>query len=186
MGLTTAKNRIIGFIWGFTEAVFFFLVPDIWLSRLALKDLRAAFDCLIFTTLGALLGGYGMYVVGQAYFTVATKFLDAIPAISPAMVENGGNAVINDGLLPALFAGMAAGMPYKIYAVWSGHLAIAPLAFVAATVSARMARFAIVTLVYYMGARIFARHVSDKTILRVHLISWVAFYAFYFWTFGIF
>lgn len=186
MGLNKPQNNIIGCVWGFAEAVFFFFVPDIWLSRLALKDMRSAMICLFYTTVGAIAGGLVMYAAGNAWLIPTVGFLDAIPAISPGMIEESGKAISEHGFLPALLTGMAGGMPYKMYAVWAGHLNIAPLAFVAASAAARMTRFIIVTIIYFTIARLLAMKFSEASIFRVYVASWVAFYAFYFWTFGLF
>lgn len=45
------------FAWGLAEATFFFIVPDVFTTRLALQDFKRALISCIFTLAGALLGG---------------------------------------------------------------------------------------------------------------------------------
>ena len=44
-------------IWGAAEATLFFIVPDVFLSWLALSDRRQALIACLYALLGALVGG---------------------------------------------------------------------------------------------------------------------------------
>lgn len=176
----------LSFIWGLCEASFFFLVPDIWLSRLAMKDFAAALRNIAFATAGALLGGLVMYLCGRYAFAGTTGFLDMIPAISPAMIDDAGAAMTENGLLPALLNGMAGGIPYKIYAAWAGHMALSVPLFLFASALARLLRFFIVTGVFYISARALSARLSDRSLRRLHALVWSTFYLAYFLKFGFF
>jgi len=186
MEISRRASYALSFVWGLCEASFFFLVPDIWLSRLAMKDFRAALRNTAFATAGAVLGGLVMYLCGRYAFSGTTGFLDMIPAISPAMIDDAGAALTENGLLPALLEGMAGGMPYKIYAAWGGHMALSVPLFLLASAAARFLRFFIVTGLFYAAARGLSAHLSARNLLRLHALTWAVFYAGYFLKFGIF
>lgn len=82
------KIRLISFIWGFFEATFFFLVPDIWLSRIVIKSPKEAYINVAITTAGALAGGIIMYYMGTTMFEALFPFLDNVPAISKTMIND--------------------------------------------------------------------------------------------------
>ena len=72
---------------GFAEATLFFVVPDIWIGLLALFSWRAGLRAVIWAV-WALIGGTLMYGVGaQLDHDRSARLLDAVPAISPGMIE---------------------------------------------------------------------------------------------------
>ena len=78
----------IAFGWGFAEATLFFVVPDVWIGLLALFSWRAGLRAVAWAVMGALLGGALMYGVGaQLPPDRSARLLDAVPAISPGMIE---------------------------------------------------------------------------------------------------
>jgi membrane protein YqaA with SNARE-associated domain len=184
MEITPRIKCSISFVWGFCEASFFFLVPDIWLSRIAMTDFRQALKNTLFATIGALLGGLVVYMYGHAAFEETGRFLGMIPAISPDMIEDAGTDIAENGLMAALVGGIAQGMPYKIYAVWAGHLAISLPLFLLASAVARLIRFFVVAGLFYAAARVLSAHLSAQSLLRLHAAVWILFYAGYFWSFG--
>jgi len=46
---------LISFIWGFAEATFFFFIPDIYLTRVALSQPKKAYLACCYATLGAIV-----------------------------------------------------------------------------------------------------------------------------------
>lgn len=72
------------FAWAFAEATFFFFVPDVFLSWIALDRARAAWIACLWATLGAVAGGAIMYMFGAVDPGSALHFLIQIPAISRA------------------------------------------------------------------------------------------------------
>ncbi len=176
--------EVLSALWGFAEATFFFLVPDIWLSRMALHDpKRALRNCLV-ATVGALLGGLGVYLAAEADFGAVRRLLEAIPAISPGMIDRAG-AALGAAPLSALLEGMAGGTPYKIYAAWAGDSGLNLALFMAYSALARLLRFALVTSFGVIGAWIFHRWLSLRAMQMIHLALWIAFYIGYFYVFGV-
>jgi membrane protein YqaA with SNARE-associated domain len=79
--------------WGFAEAIFFFIVPDVLLSRVALNNPRRAYSLVITTLIGAVLGGAISYSIGSSDVSLANQWLDAVPAINPEMIAKVINAM---------------------------------------------------------------------------------------------
>lgn len=171
-------------LWGFAEATFFFLVPDIYLTRQAIRGLVPALRATLAALAGAAVGGLVMYVLAQAGFAAMCRFLDFIPAISPAMVAAAGKDVAAMGFLKAAVTGALTGVPYKIYAVWAGHLNVPVLWFVTASLLARAARFVSVVFLSWGLAHILSRRLSRSQLYIVHAVLWVIFYIGYFVVFG--
>jgi len=169
--------------WGFAEASFFFIVPDVFLSWIALDRSRAAWIACLWALLGALAGGTLMYAWGSSASDSAVCFLDHIPAINREMCHTVLLQVRTRGL-SALFFGPITGTPYKIYAVQAGAAHIGLPLFLLVSVPARLVRFALLT-----GLAIFTCYVFPGMNLAVrksvHALAWTAFYAWYFWNLGL-
>lgn len=170
--------NLAALFWGFAEATFFFIVPDVLLSWIALDRIRAAWAACLWATLGALIGGAVMYAWGAVAVNTASATLDYVPAISPQMCDSVAEQIRTQGA-GALFVGPLTGTPYKIYAVQAGGAHLGLLPFLLISVPARLVRFALVTgltiLVCYLFPRLtlFARR-------SVHVVLWTIFYAWYF------
>jgi membrane protein YqaA with SNARE-associated domain len=180
-----AVLRSVSFFWGVAEATFFFFVPDIWLSRIAvLGSLREAWLNSFLAALGAILGGCILYVAAQMAFPAVTHFLVSIPAISDGMVAAAGVHIAQGSFVQSLFAGALTGVPYKIYASWAGHLSVPLYLFLAATFCARLFRFMTIILLYRLVAAGLHRFVRVGTVHAAYVFSWLAFYAVYFTVFS--
>lgn len=157
------KTRAISFIWGFAEATFFFIVPDVWLSRIAVINPKEAYINIAIATLGALIGGAVMYGAGVYAFDMVRDLLPLVPAVSGDMVETVGADVQAHSLLYAMSQGMFAGVPYKIYASWAGYLSSPVLVFITATMIARIARFLSVTAFAHFVSKALKKKLKSKT-----------------------
>ena len=73
--------NLLAIAWGLVEATVFFIVPDVLLTYLALKDPRRATKACIWTLVGALVGGIVMFCWGHYDPKSAAGFLTQIPAI---------------------------------------------------------------------------------------------------------
>src|SRR5262245_21751474 len=104
------------FLWGLAEATFFFIVPDVLLTAIGCRSIRAGFHATGFAILGALLGGLIMYAAGNAAPERSRSFLTRVPAIHSQLVERVQLQLSEHGL-GAVLLGPAAGIPFKIYAV---------------------------------------------------------------------
>jgi membrane protein YqaA with SNARE-associated domain len=171
--------------WGFAEATFFFVVPDVWISLLAMFSWRAGLRAVAWAVVGALIGGTLMYGLGaQLDRDGGARFLDAVPAISPEMIDRVEEEMRESG--PAsMMLGPLQGTPYKIYA-WAAGTQEQPLgALLLWTVPARAARFVLVAIIAAIWGSLI-RRITPRTdwLLAPYLIAWIAFYASYFRIFG--
>lgn len=173
------------FVWGFAEATFFFIVPDVFLTLLACRALRPALRASLATLSGALLGGALMFAGGVWFPATTHEWLLRVPAISPELVAQVQSQLAQHGLL-ALLLGPLQGVPYKIYAVVAGSAQQSALAFLLVSIPARYVRF----LLALLAARGLSKLLQSWTQRRVELeltllfALWLEFYCFYFTKFG--
>jgi membrane protein YqaA with SNARE-associated domain len=177
---TPRPNRTwIAGVWGFAEATLFFVVPDVLVSWVALDRPRRALVACLVATAGALAGGTASFAWGRADHASARAAMEALPGISPALADRVEADLAERGLV-ALVVGPARGVPYKLYAAAWGANGGDLLPFLAVSVPARLARFAAIALLAAgLRAIVFARR-SLATCRAIHVVAWVAFYAWYF------
>ncbi|MGH8264206.1 MAG: hypothetical protein ACRET4_12060, partial [Steroidobacteraceae bacterium] len=130
--------------WGFAEATLFFIVPDVWLSYLALKSLRRALIACVWALLGALLGAAVLYAWARSQEANAIEWVAAVPGVGSAMLRE-SEAMLREQGAWALFPAMLRGMPYKTFVVAAPRTGIDLLPLLAITVPARLLRFALVS-----------------------------------------
>jgi membrane protein DedA with SNARE-associated domain len=183
-----ARSRsaaVVAFGWGFAEATFFFVVPDVWIGLLALFSWRAGLRAVVWAVMGALAGGALMYGVGAHLDRdISARLLDAVPAISPAMVERVEEEIREHGP-PSMLLGPLRGTPYKIYARTAGVQEQPLRAVLLWTIPARGARFVLILAVSSFYGW-FVRRITSQTgwLLGPYLLAWTLFYVGYFWTYG--
>ena len=176
---------LIAGLWGFAEATLFFLVPDIWLTALAVRrGLKPALLACQAALAGALLGGLAMYGWGAANPEAAREMLDWVPAIDTATIGQVRTALSNDGVA-AVFLGPLLGVPYKIYAVEAAGAGIGLAVFLAVSVPARLLRFLVLTVVAWAISAALAGRTGPRIRTSLLVGVWAAFYIAYFTVFGI-
>jgi membrane protein YqaA with SNARE-associated domain len=169
--------------WGFAEATFFFIVPDVLLTWFALSCTRKASWACLWTVIGALLGGTLMYSWAAHNATSAEDFLVRIPAINAEMVEKVGDQVEQGGT-KSLFLGPFSGRPYKIYAVAAGDQDQGWISFLLISIPARLIRFLLLSwLVGWLCQCLFTR-MPLRTKRLIHLACWLTFYSWHFMATG--
>ncbi len=132
--------------WGLAEATLFFIVPDVLLSWLAAFRPRFAWPAVVACLAGALAGGALMYLAAADAPGRMRALLEAVPAVSDALVSETGAGLEADYGRRMLSAGFS-GVPYKILAVESGARGVEPASFLAWSVPARLPRWLLVVLV---------------------------------------
>jgi len=180
----TSPRNYIALIWGLAEATFFFIVPDVWTSGVALKNLKDAYHSCLYALLGALIGGTIIFFIGKET-PIFVYNLDAIPGIDNQMIQTVRQELTTQGLA-SMFLGMFQGIPYKLYA----SLAYATgntsyLSFIICSLLARAFRFFTVTTIAGLISIYLSKNIDIKTKQRFHLGFWTLFYIFYFWKMGI-
>jgi membrane protein YqaA with SNARE-associated domain len=172
-------TMLVAALWGFSEATLFFIVPDVFLTVVALRDRRAALLACGAAVAGALAGGLLLYLWGRADSSGATSALLAVPAIGRGMIQDVRNSLASTGLL-ALFLGPLKGTPYKIYAVASGDMRLSLPLFLLVSVPARGMRFLLVTFAASWASHgpLAAWPLGRKRVVAIAV--WTVFYAVYF------
>lgn len=172
-------NLIAG-LWGFAEATLFFIVPDVWLSVMAVRrGARAALAGCLFAAAGALAGGAVMYGWGKLDPRGIAAVLAAVPAIDADMVAGVRAGLVAQGGT-AMILGAFSGIPYKIYAATAADAGLGPWFFLAVSVPARLLRFVAVALVVAAVSKGIAPWVALKGRLALLFVLWTVLYAFYF------
>lgn len=173
------RDALIAFGWALAEATFFFIVPDVFLTRIALVDVGRALRACGYAVGGALLGGTALWFA--AAHGNASALLHAsrwIPGITNDTIAATGQALQRDGV-SALLVGAFAGKPYKLFALHAGAQEIVFMRFLAASLLARLTRFfTAVALAGVVGRML--RYKSHGFLMRAHILFWFAFYAGYF------
>jgi membrane protein YqaA with SNARE-associated domain len=172
-------SRGIACSWGLAEATFFFIVPDVFLTRLALRDFCRAVGASAWAVAGALVGGSGLWFAARHGNAGALlRLFERLPGINAGLVERSGEAFGQQGLA-ALFKGVLRGYPYKLFAVHAGAGKVPFVAFLAASACARFLRFtAAITVAWVAGRALGRRSVAFR--YWVHAAFWLTFYAAYF------
>ena len=175
---------VIAFLWGLAEATVFFIVPDVFLSWIALSDKNKALLASLSATLGAIIGGVIIYIFAYANVSPVEGFLVQIPAIDSQMVDQVNREIRDSGLI-SIFTGPLKGVPYKIYASAAGASGLSFLFFIMISIPARLFRFLIVSLVTSLFIRHFFSSKSLQEQRIVLAVFWIVFYLYYFIHFGL-
>lgn len=171
----------IAFLWGFAEATVFFVVPDVFITRLALRDSlpRALLAC-VYALGGALLGGAVLWFAATQsdMATPLLRLFAHLPGINRDLVAATGQALYDHGP-KALLAGGLLGQPYKLFAVHAGVQEIPLGGFILFSAVARFARFALTaTLAWLVGLGL--KRWPKSRVLQLHALVWLCFYTIYF------
>jgi membrane protein YqaA with SNARE-associated domain len=175
-----SRTSALAAIWGLAEATFFFIVPDVLLSWIALRSFKKALWACLWALLGALLGGVLIWYLALVNPEPLRKLFTSIPAINEGMLSNVRAQLQNSGLV-ALFIGPLVGTPYKLYALEAAQLGYGLFVFLLVSIPARLMRFVIVTIVSAAASRALGRYVGVRTLQVLHVSVWMAFYSWYFY-----
>jgi membrane protein YqaA with SNARE-associated domain len=173
------------FAWGLAEATLFFIVPDVLLTAIACRSLRAGLKASCVAVAGALLGGILMYGAGHAAPQTARAWLVRLPAIHPPLIQHVQMQLASHGL-GAVLLGPALGIPYKIYAVEWGVGHGNELMFLVVSIPARGVRFVLSAVVANGIARLIAPWTRRRAPIETTILAlfWIGFYALYLAHFG--
>lgn len=173
------KTVLISFIWSLFEATFFFIIPDIWLSLNSIESLKKGFKNILFALFGALLGGTIMYFIGKYNIAGLSKFLEFIPDINNNRLLEVKESLKNEGLI-TIFMGPIKGIPYKIYASYSGALALNFIMFILISIPARAMRFIMTVLITNLVSKVILRKISIKSKKIILILIWIILNTIYF------
>ena len=171
-------NRI-ALLWGFAEATFFFIVPDVLLSIVALKSRQKATRICFWAVSGALTGGTIMFTWGALHETSADHFLEQVPAISNRLIQEVDRQIESIGSM-ATFAGSVTGKPYKVYAVHAGSAGLNIAIFLLISIPARLLRFLLATWIFSILSSSLLKGMHQKHKYILLSCFWLAFYCWFF------
>jgi membrane protein YqaA with SNARE-associated domain len=175
------STLFVAFIWGAIEAIFFFLVPDIFLGLVALFNWRKGLPSIIFTLIGAMVGGAIMYTLASNNTLAMDRFLISIPLINESTVNSVKEQMGLMGLR-ALVTGPLEGIPYKIYAAQAGALGFPLLPFLLITIPARLERILPVALLGSIMGIAFKKFIQRhaELVVGAYIVLWICIYALYY------
>ncbi len=150
----------------FSESSFFPIPPDVMLAPMVLARPQRAWYFAALTTVSSVIGGLFGYLIGYFLFEEigqpVIEFYQAQQKFSTVQSwfhEHGVWIVFLAGFTP---------IPYKLFTVTSGVLAIAVLPFTIASLVGRGARFFLVAGLLYWGGDRFSRYLHQ----RIDQIGW--------------
>ncbi len=171
---------ISAFLWGFGEATFFFIIPDVLLSWYALRteNFRKVFTMNIVCIAGAAIGGAAIFMMSTASHEAVLDFMLSVPAIHSYMLAHVEREMAA-GPFHALITGPLFGVPYKLFAALAPHYTTLST-FILFSVPARFIRFILVSsLAFFLSHRVFPG-MPGKVKTSLWLMVWVMVYAVYF------
>jgi hypothetical protein len=167
------------FAWGFAEATVFFIVADVAVSWVALRrGLKPALLAALAAAAGAVLGIALLYFWAARDAGAALALVDAVPFVTPELIEGMRADLAEQGVAAVLIAGVT-GVPIKIAAALAPGAGIGPALFLAVGAAQRLERFAAVALLTALIARLLRGRLSERSLTALWAGFWVAFYALY-------
>lgn len=138
----------------FADSSFFPVPPDVLLGPMALARPRRAWWLALITTLASVAGALVGYVIGAGLYQAVARPLIEFYGVSAEYQQvaqwfgaYGGWAVFLAGLTP---------VPYKVFTIAAGSLAMPLAPFIVASLAGRGLRFfALAAVAYFGGERLF-------------------------------
>ena len=169
------------FVWGLAEGSFFFVVPDVLLTLIALFDAREAFLACGAAVAGALLAGGLFHALSARTPERMHRFVEGVPFVRAYMWAQVRSDLEKHGWL-AIRQGPLRGIPYKLYAV-DAPCCLSLGVFLLASIPGRLERFLVLTGAASLAGWLLRGpiHRHPVAAVSVHIALWTAFYARY-WT----
>lgn len=173
------RGIFLSFLWGFAEGTLFFVVPDVFLSLIAIVAPQRVWRHILAAVLGAVCAGALMYAWAARNPVQVHEVVSKVPFVPQRMFDAVRSGYERRGMT-ALFLGPLSGIPYKIYAV-EAPAHFGPVRFALATAPARAWRFILVCLFAGAAASLLRQKwkKTPKQLAAIHAIAWILFYAFY-------
>lgn len=150
----------------FTEASFFPIPPDVMLAPMVLARRERAWYLAGVTTIASILGGLLGYVIGWVLFDqIGQPIVELYHAEEKfEMVKDWFDRY---GVWVVFVAGFSP-IPYKLFTVTSGLMAMSLAPFILASAVGRGARFFLVAGLIHWGGEPFAAFIEK----RINVIGW--------------
>lgn len=173
------QGLALAFLWGLAEGTFFFIIPDVFLSLVAILNLRHSWKHLVCALLGATLGGAILFQWSERSPAAAHAAVVHVPFVRESMFTQVQDGFRKDGVM-AMAIGSFSGLPYKLYAVEAPKYCRATT-FLLASPPARAIRFLLVWFGFGAVAAWLRKYRGTRaaTLLKIYAAIWFACYALY-------
>lgn len=163
--------------WGFAEATLFFVIPDVLLGWIALRDGRRAAIATGVAILGALAGA-ALLLAAPSFFA---PLVARVPGIPDAMVARAAQQVAQQGVW-AMILGPLGGIPFKVYAIELARAGTPAWLILLAAIPARLGRFALVAALCALIGRALRGFIAKRprATIAIYVGVWAIEYAVYF------
>ena len=175
------REAVVAGFWGVAEATVFFVVPDVFLSLVAVRwGMRRALRATVFAVVGAVVGGVVAYLWGSSAPEAGWAFASSLPGVDVSMIDDVRSGVAASGP-SALLEGPSRAQPYKLFALAAGeqHQSVAALA--AWTVPGRAFRFILSSVVAGVFGKVGRRWLGTRTLTVLWAGFWCCVYV-WLWT----
>lgn len=172
-------NEVVAFIWGFSEATIFFIIPDVYITFVLLFSIRAGFTAIVWSIIGSIFGGICIYLLHMFSFNFLSVLL-MIPGITLVMIKH-AMKIFEGNNFPGFSSVPFSGIPYKIYAYSASYYEMPFYLFIVWTIVARIIRYAFPITVVIIIKKVFDEHIRKhvKFWLVAYCIIWISFYIWY-------
>ena len=166
-------------LWGFAEATFFFVVPDVLFTRSTLLSVKRGWQQLLAAVIGATIAGALMYLWALGSPVQARSAVAAVPFLGEKIITPAEQRW-NDRGTPSLFSNPLSGVPYKVHAVLApAHVSLPT--FLLLSLPLRAERM-LLSMIVFVPLAMWVRKDEGrrtKTGMRIHLAFWLLVYAVY-------
>lgn len=164
--------------WGFAEATLFFIVPDVFITWVALHSRRRALLCCALTIAAAMVGGSLMYFWSLHDPVGQHAMLLKVPAVDAGLLDRAQAELQRWGGVGLIVGGFS-GVPYKLYAAQAAAAGLSLPLLLAWTVLARGSRFVLLALLANFVATSLRHWFGARVVAGIWLLAWITMYAFY-------
>ena len=175
---------LIAFLWWFAEWTLFFIIPDIFITFVALFFwFKKWVKTIFFVVIWAMLGGSLMYFLWKYNYLLAYDILTHIPLINKNMI-NFAQTWLGKNWLYDMIIAPSNGIPYKIYAVLAWKENLNYFLFLLFTIPARASRFILSFLLASLIWKIFQKNIQKykKYWIYLFIFVWICIYITYYFT----
>lgn len=177
----TKLGWFIAFLWGLAEGLVFFIVPDLYLSFIALFTFTGGIISLGFALLGSLISAVLIFSLAPYFGAYYHNILVAIPGISESMVGKVAAGLSTHGIRD-IISGPFSGIPYKIYSVEAVSQHFPLIQYLIWSIPARLERMLPVTILGLILGYFFKRHIQKhpKIWIAGFIVLWIFIYINYY------
>lgn len=169
----------LAFLWGVAEGTFFFIVPDVLISLVALVRPRSGWRHILVAVAGSVLAGSVLFGWSVENPRRARQAIAEVPLVKAEMFTHVDQSFRTHGPA-AILLGPLCGIPYKIYAVEAPSF-LDKVAFLSLTIPARGERFLFVWAVFGAAGSLLRRRLkrTDSELALGHACVWFLLYSTY-------